>query len=85
MRKVGFTMKDSKEPPFPDKPGFEDLKRFISRNLPENMGLLDLVLIGEWLSQAMQNYPDKSKKVGDFKKLRIELEKRIQDHKKQSR
>ncbi len=57
---------------------------FISRNLPHNMGMLELLLIDEWLSQEMQSGLDKSKRFGDLKKLRIELEKRIQDHKDQS-
>jgi hypothetical protein len=71
-------MKDSEEPIFPDRPGFEDVKRLISRNLPENMGILELLLIDEWISQEMKSCPDKSKRFGDLKKLRIELVKRLQ-------
>jgi len=78
-------MKDSDEPTFPGGPGFEDIKRFLSRNHPENMGILELLLIDEWLSQEIQSGPDKSKRFGDLKKLRIEKEKRIQGNKKQSR
>jgi len=78
-------MKDSEEPTFPARPGFEDVKRFISRDLHENMGLLELLLVDEWISQEMQSCLDKSKRFGDLKKLRIELENRIQDLKDQSR
>ncbi len=85
MRKVLYNMKDSDEPTFPDRPGLDDIKRFISSNLPENMGLLELSLIDEWLSQEMQTGLGKSKRVGDLKKLKIELQKRLQGHKDQSR
>ena len=85
MRKVLYNMKDSDEPTFPDRPGLDDIKRFISSNLPENMGLLELLLVDEWISQEMQSCLDKSKRFSDLKKLRIELENRIQDLKDQSR
>ena len=78
-------MKDSDEPTFPDIPGFEDIKRFISRNLPENIGILELLLIDEWLSQEMQSGLGKSKRAGALKKLRIELVKRIQGQNDQPR
>jgi hypothetical protein len=74
-------MKDSDEPAIAARADLEDVKRIISRNLPENMGLLDLMLIDAWLSQEMQSCLDKSKRFDDLEKFRIELDKRIKDHK----
>ena len=36
-------MKDSDEPTLPGGPGFEDIKRYISGALPENMGILEAI------------------------------------------
>ena len=77
-------MTDSDESSIPVSAGFEELKRIISRNLPENMGLLELLLIREWLSQEIQSCTAKSKRLGDLEKLSVELDKQLKGHEDQS-
>ena len=67
-------MKDSDKPALPDRPELEDIKRLISRNRPENMGIMELVLIDAWLSEQMQAGAGQSKRLSDLEKLRSELE-----------
>ena len=71
-------MKDSDEPTLPGGPGYEDIKRNISGTQPDNMGILDLLLIDAWLSQEMRSFPNTSQRVCDLKKLKTELVERLQ-------
>jgi hypothetical protein len=70
-------MKDSDKPALPDRPELEIIKRLISRNRPEDMGIMELVLIDAWLSEEMQSGAGQSKRLCDLKKLRSELENRL--------
>ena len=70
-------MRNSDKPALPDRLELDVIKRLISRSRPENMGIMELVLVDAWLSEEMQSGTGQSKRLRDLKKLRSELENRL--------
>ena len=70
-------MRESEKSAWPDGPDLEDIKRFVLQIRPESMGMMELVLIDAWLSEALQSSIGRSENPGDLKYLKSELEKRL--------